>query len=278
MKGTGAIKSPLDVRNIKTSTIRKDGVAGSSEYPESYFTDISIIPVWDQGSKPSCVAHAIGTMKEYFDTIDTGSFVRYSKRGFYARCKATDGIPNVDGTYPGKAMSIIKSEGIADESLIKDDITLSREEYNNPGIAEKEFANAQPKIIRSYAWAHSNDFEGLKHDIFDFKLVAVLISLDNRFFHYTGGVLPIPKTRLSGHEMVAYGYDKDYIYFRNSHGEDWGEKGNGKFDESYMNYLEEALTMVDLPNEYVKNLVSQKELLQKIVKIYNMLISLLNKK
>jgi len=41
-----------------------------------------------------------------------------------------------------------------------------------------------------------------------------------------------------------------------------------------MNYVEEAMVMVDLPNDYVEKLTKQFALLQKIVALYQQLFTL----
>lgn len=276
--GTGAVQSPLDARNITTTRIEKDGmVATASEYPEEYTTDISMIPVLNQGKQVSCTAYAMGTMKEYFDFLDTGVLPEYSRRSLYADCKQTDGIPDVDGTYPAHVMKRLRSRGINKRISVPDDTTLSRSEYNNVEFTKDLNDEAQETVIKAYVFAPTS-FEGLKKAIYDYKLVSILITLDNSFFRYTTGALQPPKEVISGHEMVAYGYTKDTIKFRNSHGQTWGMNGDGYFEKDYMPFLKEALVMVDLPNEYVKKLVSQKELLQKIILLYRSLVELITKK
>jgi len=179
-------------------------------------TDLSAIPVRNQGSKPSCVGYAGGTMKEYYDFKDTGTYTHYSRRGIYGMSKQQDGVPGVDGTYPRTMMKVLKETGAFNEATVPDDLTLSRSEYNNFPVTEAMREEAQPRVIKSYAKVDPLTWDSLRNAIYDHGVVAILISLDNQFFHYQGGDLPVPATRLSGHEMVAYGYDEDFVYFRNS--------------------------------------------------------------
>lgn len=268
-KGTGALKSPLDLRQIKTSTIEKDGmIAKAKVYPVEYKTDLSSIPVLDQGKQVSCTAYAMGTMKEFYDMNDTGTHTPYSRRSLYADCKQTDGIPNIDGTYPTHTMKRLRSRGINKADTILDDITLGRAEYNGVKFTDSINAEAQEAIIKAYLQVSPLTFQTLKNAIYDYGLVAILIELDNEFFKYRGGALVPPKEIVSGHEMVAYGYDEKFIYFRNSHGTTWGLSGDGKLDARYMPYIKEALVMFDLPNEYVKSLIKKKEILQKLLELY----------
>lgn len=276
---TGGLKSPKDRRDITTSRIQRDGmVATAVERQTEYMTDISMIPVYNQGKQPSCVAHAGATAKEYLDYMDTGKVERYSKRLLYSLAKASDGIPDIDGTYPRVAWKQLKGFGAADESLVTDDITLSRSEYNTVAVTDEIRANAQPRIIKSFAAVYPITWDSLKDAIEDYKVVNILIALDNSFFHTVNGHLTPPATRVSGHQIFAYGYDEDHIYFRNSHGVEWGNKGNGDFGKDYMPFIEEAWVFVDLPNDYVEKLTKQISLLAKVIELLKQLVAVLQTK
>jgi C1A family cysteine protease len=272
---TGGLRSPKDKRDITTERIERDGmVAGVSEHATSYMTDISMIPVYNQGKQPSCVAHAGATVKEYLDLLDTKTLTRYSKRFLYSLAKRNDGIPDVDGTWPRVAWQQLRSFGTVDETLVPDDITLSRTDYNTVQVNFELQKNAQPRVLKSFALVSPLTWDSLKNAIEDYKLVPILIALDNSFFHTVNGHLTPPATRLSGHEMFCYGYDEDHIYFRNSHGEEWGNKGNGDFGKDYMPFIEEAHVFVDLPNDYVESITKQISLLTQVVELYKKLIAL----
>lgn len=280
--GTGGKKSPLDLRDITTSQV---GLA--MPYPESYFTDISMLPVQYQGKKPSCVAYSGALIKQWLDYKETGEIRDYSKRFLYALAKKNDQIPEIDGTYPRVAWDQLRKIGICDGSFVEDDITLERNEYQTPEISQGALDNAEPRQIKSYVAVNPINFDSLKSEIYSNGLVAVLMNIGDNFWTNEKGentwdgsqLFPLRQfdNFVSGHEVVAYGYDKDFIYFRNHWSDKWGCNGNGFFDSSYMKNIREAHVFMDLPDDLIKNLKAQYALLQKVVSLYQLLINLKRK-
>ena len=93
-------------------------------------------------------------------------------------------------------------------------------------------------------------------------------------------ILPLrpPKRVNSGHAVTAYAYDKDYIYWQNSWGTEWGRKGVGYFKKEYEPYIYEAWTLVDLSNQEIIDLKKKLELkvslYQRLIELWKQLLML----
>ncbi len=229
----GAIKNEKDLRDIHISQVQTP-----VSVPNEYFTDISWIPVFNQGNLGSCVGHAHAILHIYHEYKENGKIPKLSPRYIYALSKRVDGYAG-EGTYPRVSAKIEVEKGCATENTVLNDTTLSHAQYVNIGDTSDIENDAKPYKMKGYA-SVSNDAQSLKQALIQNGLVATSISVGG----YTS---PIKKGNIGLHRVIVYGYKGDRFYFRNSWGS-WGDSGNGYFDLADQ-ALQDTMVFIDMPNE-----------------------------
>ena len=253
--------------------------------PATFLPDYSLLPVYMQGKTPTCGSHALAFFKCVQEFIETGKPQDFSRRFPWINIKMVDGYPiNLDtGTDTNAIMKVATSIGICDSSLMNDDITLPFDVYSSPSaLTQEQKDNAQPRVVDKYAFQKNPSMLDIKKAIYQNKVVIMTLRLGEEFWTDKNGngswqekdILPlrVPKQVVSAHFVTAWGYDEKYIYFRNSWSKDWGRSGDGYFGIEYIPYVAEIATAVDLSDGYVKKLVMQRTILQKLVILYQQLL------
>ncbi len=110
----GAIPSPDDGRDYELA--EHPGIAVAPGPPPAS-ASLSPLPiVYDQDNTPWCVAEATTGVVAYLTHLRQGAplalFDQRSVHDAYDLCKARDGIPNVQGTYPRVALEVARTIGI----------------------------------------------------------------------------------------------------------------------------------------------------------------------
>lgn len=284
---TGAIPK-RDYRNFKVKEV-EPFLPKADVIPESYFTDLTDIPVLYQAKQPACTAFASAGMKMVLDYQDTGKVIDYSPRYLYAISKNEDGIPHLDGTYPILPLKILQKRGLCTQENFINNTNLPREEYNSvQGITLLADEEAEDAKISSYFEITDKSFNNLKKEIYRNKVLKACIRHGGEFYTDQKGNITwnpdslFPMKRIfpanEGHDVYFYGFDKNYIYYRNSFSERWGEKGNGWFDYTYVPAIQEVYGIVDLPNEEIRALREKRKTIQyKLIALLTQLVELLKK-
>jgi hypothetical protein len=255
----GFLPSPKDKRDFRLGMIQ-----APSAIPEVYLPEYDL-PTYHQHKQPSCIGHAVAWMVTFLEWTELKVKTPLSPRFIYALAKRDDGIPNVDGTYYRQGLEEALKYGVSTEKLFPNNTDLSREEYNNASLISQEaLEDADYKRIKSYVRVDDVSFNGLKQAIFNNKVVLLGINIGDTMWTDVNGVttwseskimpLRVPSKIVSGHAVVAIGYDKDYIYFKNSWGDVWARKGTGYFGKNYTPLVVEAWTVVDLSDEEIKRI------------------------
>ncbi len=267
MEFTG-IASPKDVRDFPLGKIQQPVAI-----PEVFMPDYSHLPTYHQNKQPSCIGHAVTWMINFNENKEGIGKELLSPRFVYALAKSHDGIPDVDGTYYRQGLKEAKDFGVCKDDLFANNTNLSRADYNDVSkIGATAYEDADYRRIKAYASVDNLTFEGLKQAIYQNKVVMLAMRVGNTMYTDQSGnttwqenkIMPlrVPTAFEGGHAVVAIGYDKDYIYFKNSWGTTWAKGGIGYFGKDYVQHVYEAWTMVDLSNEEIKRLKA--ELVQKI--------------
>lgn len=258
MNNTGYIPSPKDKRDFKLSAIQPDVV----NIPAVFRPDYSFLPTYHQHKQPSCIGHAVAWMINFYEWDERQSKELLSPRFIYALAKRDDGIPYEDGTYYRIGLKEVKNHGVCDESFFPNNTDLDRATYNDYKLIDvNAFADAEGRMIKAYAEVDNLSFDGLKQAIYQNKVVLLALQVDENMYQDRFGnvtweenkILPLrlPASVDSGHAVVGIGYDEDHIYFKNSWGTTWGQKGDGYFKSNYVPYIQEAWTAVDLTEEQI---------------------------
>lgn len=283
---TGAI-SKKDYRNFKVKEIEKF-LPQTPVIPEVYLPSISDFPIFYQGKIGSCVGHAGAWFKMFIDSGDTGQIVPYSPRFLYTLCKMNDGIPNTEGTYPITAVKMLQKYGVCSQTLLANNVDMTHDQYKDPNnLTVEAYEEAENAKVNSYAEITDKSFENLKKEIFRNEVVMLCVkhggefyTVDNEITWDPDKLFPLKKIYpiVSGHEIVAYGYDNDNIYFVNSFSDRWGKRGIGWFSRDYVDRISEAHIVVDLPTATIIELrEKRKTIMYKIIAILTQMVDLLKK-
>jgi C1A family cysteine protease len=208
----------------------------------------AMTPVRQQGNEGTCVAFASAVgVKEYQDTKEYRRTVALSPRFLYSLCKANDGIPGEDGTYPRVAMKMLLKHGVCPESYWP--YRPRQKDAHKPGAdkAAKRYA------IKAYARLGSVD-EMKRSLLINGPFLAgveVYSSWFTRSVTRTG-VIPLPKAPDAlegGHAICVMGYEDQgkAFKFKNSWGRSWGDNGYGYIGFEYIGrYCTDAWSATDL--------------------------------
>lgn len=251
--GLGVILNTPDNRDIATAMIRPN--ISRETLPDSIITDISMIPVMNQGFLGTCVAHALVTIKQWLDFKETGKIVSLSRRFLYSLSRVKAGLEETDGQGlpPRVAAKVLCDVGTTDDDSI-DNNNLNHIDYCSLIISPEMAQNAKIYMTKGYAFCDMTA-EGLMQDIAHFGLITATIAYDSST--WLQAFIRKVKQIMGWHQIVIYGYKKEgedtRFFWRNSWGKLWGSYGDGEFLWSeYKNYMYDPMVFTDLPNDLVE--------------------------
>lgn len=239
---TGAKLNEKDYRDISIAKVQ-----APVELPKKYITDISMIPVLNQRGIGACVGHAIATALIYMNYIETKNIELLSPRFIYALSKKIDGLAT-EGTYPRVGAKVTTDSGCATEAILPNDTFLTHAQYITISLSEAQKQASKPFSTKGYAFVPS-EVNALKQAIFQNGIITISIACGQIGFN------DIKAGNTNGlHYICFYGYetkgDDTIFYYRNSWGDTWGDKGNGKLSaKEFTGYMFDAIAYVDLPNQ-----------------------------
>lgn len=253
--------SPTDTRDIHVTQFQKP-----VSLPSRFVTDISMLPVDDQMQNGSCVGHAIAKGIQLLDYLELGKVTHTSPRFVYARAKATDGLSG-EGTYPRIGLSVVQKDGCATEDTVPCTDTLPHAKYIQVDFNTKVLNDAKPRKVKGYAFV-SYDAYSMKQAIVQNGFIVVALNTDGKTWGNGPKVMP---GNAGGHYILVYGYEEKgadtRFLFRNSWGDEWGDKGNGYFYWSdYAKNVYDAYVITDIPNELIDDVKSQDYVFSKKLK------------
>jgi C1A family cysteine protease len=188
-------------------------------------------PTRNQGQYGTCVGFATAAVKDNQEARNyPGRGIVLSPLHLYALCKAQDGIPDKEGTYPRVAMQVLHKAGICQEEILP----YSRMSWPKLPEVPNE-ANTDGQQFKIGAYARLQTLDEVKQAIVrDGPVLAGILVCEN-FMHPTErGIIDMPSGRiLGGHAICVMGYDDTmtarghtgFLEVRNSWGPDWGDAG-----------------------------------------------------
>jgi len=244
--------SPRDDRDFIYSAYQPLGAI-----PEKYKDEVMINQllkyVHNQGQQPSCVAESGSKIQVYQEYKEEQLDEDFSVRFLYSMAKKLDGWHG-DGTYLRTMAKIMVNNGTPTEKVYPTDYSLSKDEFKDwTKIPQKAYDEAMIYADKSYAviFPSYTDKEGsfllMKQAIYLNGIAMAGFWGDNQGWQTAH--IKLPKINAWGHALPLIYYDKDYIYFLNSWGKNWGNGGIGYFDKSYL--PSEVWTFIDKPNTYI---------------------------
>ena len=206
-------------------------------------------PVRNQGSRGTCVAHAVIAVREQLE-IAAGSpaEMNLSEQYVYWWCKAHDGIPKVSGTYISVGMRCLNETGAPWEEVWP---YVSRETGDQgQGPPPAAAANGDPafRTLRSQQF-NRTDITGIKTCLSEGRVVAFSIPVFDSWYASSATsrwgkiTLPLPgEPADGGHAMALVGYQDDpdapgggYFLVRNSW-QPWSWDGVWQEGYGYISY------------------------------------------
>lgn len=243
--GFGGISHQQTVSDIELGSITP-----STPIPTTFLPPYSLA-IKMQAQQPDCGANAGAELKQIFEQKE------YSEEYLWKKIKLIDNVPIDSGTTLLAIMQTLQKTGVCDLSLLPNNPYISETDFADPSVITSAMNDsAANNKISNYAFQWSPSFQDIKTAIYNHKAVILLMRVGAEFWTSANGVsswaekdiLPLspnfPIT--SGHFVLAYGYDENYIYFINSWSDTWGRKGIGYFAENYAGRVEELGTVIDL--------------------------------
>lgn len=249
---TGALKNTKDNRDIKY----KDLPASAVSLPSRHITDISMIPVLDQGLLGTCVAHAIAIVKMYQEYRETGKVPKFSRRFLYAIARTYSPYGTDMGLFPRDGAKVVYGVGILEPDTI-DDNTLPHNLYIQITPTDDQKNNAI-KWKASYTGIDNGDLQTIKAAIVREGVVTISLAHQSSKWNSRTGKVKAVDGKIDGlHYITLYGYEDKgtdtVFYFRNSWGKSWGKDGNGQFNWSdYKTRSYDAIAFADVPNDLIE--------------------------
>lgn len=244
--GFGAVERPLDPRDFTLGAVQTP-----VSIPAVYLPDISSVPTHHQHKLPTCGANAFCWLQEF---KFSGHFTpRYSWIGF----KKIDGFPLDAGTDMRSIFKSGATDGVCDNVLLPDNSFLDLSVYSDPSVVTSSMKkNGELNKVSTYAFTNSPSMNQMKQAIYQNKVVLALVRVGEEWYTKPNGatsyqerdIMPLrtPKKVISGHFITLYGYDNNYIYFKNSWGTEWARGGSGYFSANYLPWVNEIGTVVNV--------------------------------
>lgn len=254
---------PPDIPDVRNFVLEK--AQPIAPFPTSFKTDLTQLGVYHQHDISDCVENGITLVKRYHDFKNTNVVEDLSRRFLAALTVKKDGFPLTDGTSVENALGIAHNQGICESTYFVDDHTLDSATFSDYNlIPTQAYQNALTHTIASYAFVSDKSFVGIKNAIYQNGVVVLAVTLDKNWWTAPNGnpswqasdILPLriptDKASWSGHVVVAYAYDENFIYIWNSFSDQWGYQGHGWFGPEYCKFIGEAATIVDLTADQIQ--------------------------
>jgi len=257
------LPSPEDPRDYKYQHILT-ALGTTQAAPEAIDYRPNLPPVFNQLQRGSCVACATTWTPKAFQEMSQGDFPAsgLSAAFLYAMCKAIDGIPDSEGTYPRVAMQVLQKYGVCPEDALPYSALAGLPAPQVPVIPYKAKEAAERFKISTYAQLcgpTDKDRSSLLSTIRqalarEGPFVLALLVCDN-FQPDADGWLPLPAGNVLGGHAVGIVGDfpaMGVLVLRNSWGASWGKDGYAFLPYEWITrrrdfgwYVFEAWTSVD---------------------------------
>ncbi len=252
----GAIFSGVDVRDYKMVCS-----AGDYDFPEEF--ELKTVRIKNQGSVGSCVAHALSSIVEYYNSIQCDDKTEMSVGYIYGN--RTNSDYKDSGMIMRDALDIVRNFGDVPKKMFPYNIETPSVINLYESVAEDLYDFGHPNRISEYCRVNTVNAAKLALS----SGVPLLIAMgwyDD--MEIVDGVMQTNHIGYEGgHCMFIYGWDKRGWKVQNSWGEDWGTKGT--FILPYELGVEECWAVMDdiIEGASVKKPFSSKpgKLLAKVV-------------
>lgn len=251
----GAAPSEKDYRDIKDYQVTL-----ATPYPTSFTDDLSEIAVTMQGKLGICTANLCYVIERQL--AKKGIKVKLSRRFLYTVTKRLIDQNTSEGSSMRSALKAAYKYGVALESSVPTDVTVSHEKFIEDYTFTPEIWQEALKYRIGGYISIGTDKDSLAAGISQYGALYARFEVGNEWFTPSWNakdILPLrkPAKVISGHAVVPFSYDssfpKMHAILRNSWSTDWANKGNGDFFiEDYGPTEAWAVTMNPIVNELPK--------------------------
>lgn len=256
----GVVESSYDARDYK--------IKADSEFPETFELPYKV-SVKNQGSKPTCVAHALSSLVEYHNLIETGKYRKFSTEFIYGTRDI--GYYIGDGMVIRDALKTIKKYGdcyYADCPGNHD----TADAMNNVNEKVEEYRDlAYPHRIGSYYRVRTQ--EEIKTALMNHGPVVISMTCkDNAYIADDTYCYPQDAENSGRHCVLVVGWNENGWIIQNS----WGAlyAGDGYFTLPFDFKINEAWGTTDQKDDC--SLLKRKarnKFMNKVYKIINRIIN-----
>jgi C1A family cysteine protease len=263
----GAIPSEKDVRDYK-------GIAKTSNFPTEY--ELKMVRVKNQGSTSSCVAHAISSVIEYFNSVQNGDKTEMSTGYIYGNRE--NSTHKGEGMIVKKAIAAACEYGDVPKSVFpgNEEVPTVIEEFKK--VKDSLYTKGQPSRFTSYFKLNSKN--DIKASLMNNGPVIMSMKWYDDIKVKKGVITTECGTSDGNHCMVIYGWNEEGWKILNSWGLGWGNLGKAILP--YDVPLREAWGIIDTyTNQNLKDFDIEKPFSSSIgeiiAKIINAIMKLLSK-
>lgn len=226
--------------------------------PEKVDLSEYLAPVKDQGEWGFCHSYSAASMKEAQEYAETNCRYIFSPLHLAKVIKERDGITDTEGTTMINVCKRLCDTGVIEESL------YPSEGYVTNSFEFKPFDDSKIVHYKTKNYARCDNLSDIKKALADGKFVLLGIQALSTIYELNKGIEVLPFDAngkmiiIGGHQILIYGYDKDYLYALNSWGEKCGKNGKFKIPNEYITFrtkdmgfslLMDAYSFVDLEND-----------------------------
>lgn len=216
-----------------------------------YVAPIDGLPIFMQGTRPTCVSHGVAWAKMQFDLKHTGSFKVLSRRFLHALSKLPGQVPG-DGRSIDAVLKVAETYGIPEEQYFPEDDSLTAEQYEDvTQIPAAAYENALLHKIASYAYLTDLSIQGIYNGVVDHDIVIIGMDISASWWTDTEGnvtweadkILPLrPGYNGDRHciDIYAANTGQSLGAIMNWWSVDWATKGTGFFETNDLPYIYEA--------------------------------------
>jgi len=212
---------PKDPRNYQLCDVQPETV----ELPEEFLLMNKMSPITRQWWG-SCVAHGSTSVKEYLDSKEYGKTINLSEKFVYHSMKEISQLWNIEGDYVKNGLAAVCKHGAPLIEDYPDTPEKDWETYARKEPSPEIYKKAEKYKGKTY-WVVGNSLEEYRQAIFQQQAPVIFSMMWYKAYRKPAidGRLPFPDTQLGGHCISAVGWTKNKLWFRNSHGTNWGFNG-----------------------------------------------------
>jgi len=215
-------RDPTDIRDYQLAEIQTP-----VELPEEFDLRDKMTSTQRQ-NWGTCTANMADGVKEFWDKKEYGREIKLSQKFIYINTKKISGLWNTQGDYLRNAFKAVCDYGACLEETFPDIKRNTWEEYIKDVPSDEAYKEAEKYKGKTF-WAVGSTLEDFRQAIFQNKCPVGFGMMWDKSYYVPAPAdarLSLPSgVELGGHAVICVGWTKDKLWFKNSHGTDWGLNG-----------------------------------------------------